>query len=635
MDADNDLYRAVFAGSPDAIIVFGVPEGRIEDVNDAALALYGYTRAEMIGLPVTALTADPGPSAAIFRSMATVEAVVVRDRTHKRKDGSTFTIEAHGSTVLVGSRKVGLSINRDCSAVKEADERLRESESFLEKAQEIANIGSWIYYVGDKTVRWSKVCCRIFGVDEVPHRSESEYIKLIHPDDLAANDRVMQDALASGASCVNEHRIVRPDGAVRWINVRADVVRDAAGRAVKFVGVIQDITDQKLGAETLQAAERQLRESQKLEAIGKLAGGVAHDFNNILSAIVGLADLSIDKLAVTHPLRKDLEEIRLSGQLASKLTHQLLAFSRRQVIVPKVIDLDEGVLGVLRMLDRVIGEHIKLVTSTDAGGACIRVDPGQLEQLIINLAINARDSMPDGGTLTIKTSAVTIGAGAAASEALDAGDYAALHVTDTGTGMTEEVRARIFEPFFTTKEPGKGTGLGLATCYGIVKQNHGSISCESLPGRGSAFRILLPRCRPEMSASQPPPVPGEVKGTECVLVVEDQDLVRSLIVRMLRDRGFETIEACDGQAGLDALGRDAARRIRLVVSDMVMPRLGGRKLAAAAAVSRPDVRMLFISGYTEDLVGDAASAEVDFLPKPFTAEELTGRVRRALDAARP
>ncbi|MCR4295271.1 MAG: ATP-binding protein [Elusimicrobia bacterium] len=509
MEGNAELYRLIFSGSPDAMIVFDLDDGRIKDVNDAAVRLWGFSREEMVGALMTEFSSEPGATKGVFRRLANGETVRTWGRLLKRKDGTTFTVDGHAAAVDFGGRKLGLSINRDNTTLLTAQR------------------------------------------------------------------------------------------------------------------------EQKKAEEALREAERGLRESHKMEAVGRLAGGVAHDFNNILSAILGLADLSIKALPEGDPTRADLEEIRRSGLRAANLTRQLLAFSRRQAIVPKVLALDTVVFDVAGMLERTIGEQVRLSVEPAAAGACIRADTGQIEQLIVNLALNARDAMPSGGLLRIATGVEALDAESAAlRDGLAAGEYAVLTVSDTGSGMDEEVRARIFEPFFTTKEQGKGTGLGLAVCYGIAKQLGGSISCVSAPGRGSAFSVYLPSCDPEGAAPELPPATTEVRGTERVLVVEDEEAVRRLIVRTLRGSGFETVEAVDGREGLEVLGRDADHLIRLVVSDLVMPRLDGPRLAAAAAVLRPDLPVLFISGY-------AADAEAEFLTKPFTSGELLVRVRRAIDAARP
>lgn len=506
MKGDDDLHRLLFENSPDAILVFDLVDGRIQDANAAALSMYRCRREEILGSTLYDFSVEPDATRTVLGQLSEGASIRTVSRVFKRKDGSTLIVDGHASAVLIGGRKLGLSINRDNSAVVAAQREQRK-------------------------------------------------------------------------------------------------------------------------------AEERLRESQKMEAVGRLAGGIAHDFNNIMTAILGLADFSITALSGNEPVRRDLEEIRRSGQRAATLTRQLLAFSRRQVIIPKVLLLDEAVLGVLKMLGRIIGEQIKVSINPDAAGAWIRADPGQVEQLIMNLVVNARDAMPDGGTLTIKTRVMTLAeASGTPEDSIGAGDYIELTVTDTGTGMAEDVRAHIFEPFYTTKEQGKGTGLGLSICYGIVKQNGGSISCESTPGHGSTFRVLLPRCEPEPETRREVAPPAASKGTERVLVVEDDGAVRGAIVRMLRAGGFEALEAVDGEDGLEALSRDTERRIRLIVSDMVMPRLDGRKMAAAAVVSRPDVRVLIISGYAAEMVGDS-TAGVDFLAKPFTADEFLRRVRLALDAA--
>ena len=414
------------------------------------------------------------------------------------------------------------------------------------------------------------------------------------------------------------------------------VVLEVAGRRIerdgRFAGVeciARDVTERR-------QLEEQLRQAQKMEAVGRLAGGIAHDFNNLLTAINGFGDLALDILPPDHPARAMVAEIRKAGDRAAGLTRQLLAFGRRSVVAPQVLDLNAVVRESESLLGRLLGEHLVLTADLDPTLPRVAADPGQIQQLVMNLAVNARDAMPEGGRLTISTQVAGVArAGLARDPDVPAGEYAVLSVADTGCGMTAEVKARIFEPFFTTKGPGKGTGLGLATVYGIVRQSGGHIAVESEPGRGTEFRVYLPVARGD-EASEPPPVvtPMPRRGRETVLVAEDESAVRALARRTLESSGYTVLEAADGEA---AIGVAAAYRgtIDLLVTDVVMPRLGGRQLAEALTSRRPGLRVLFMSGYTDDgaLLDGVRDAAVAFLPKPFAPVALVRKVREVLDGS--
>jgi nitrogen-specific signal transduction histidine kinase len=390
---------------------------------------------------------------------------------------------------------------------------------------------------------------------------------------------------------------------------------------------VRDISERKL-------LEAQFRQAQKMEAVGRLAGGIAHDFNNLLTAITGYADLALEDLPEGDPIRHDMKEILRAAYRAAGLTRQLLAFSRQQVLAPRVLDLNEVVRSVDQMLHRLIGEDIDLQTVLAPGLGRVKADPGQLEQVIVNLAVNARDAMPAGGNLTIETADIEM------SETLGrdlttvpAGHYVMLAITDSGTGMDEHTKARIFEPFFTTKEQGKGTGLGLATVYGIVKQSGGFIWVYSEPGHGTTFKIYLPRVEGAAEALVPPVGPAEVpRGTETVLIVEDEAAVRALAKTALARKGYRVLEAANGGEALLLCEAEQAP-IHLLVTDVVMPGLGGADLAHRFAPLRPDMKVLFISGYT-----DQAAARDGKMPpgaahleKPFSLDGLARKVREVLD----
>jgi signal transduction histidine kinase/CheY-like chemotaxis protein len=425
-----------------------------------------------------------------------------------------------------------------------------------------------------------------------------------------------------------ETQFRRRDGTIIWVRDSGRAVRDDEGRVLSYEGSLEEITERR-------RLEEQLRQAQKMEAIGRLAGGVAHDFNNLLTAMMGYTGLVLETLSPNDPMRSDIEGIQKTAERASNLTRQLLAFARKQVIHPAVLNPNDLILNVDKMLRRLIGEDIELVTLPAPNLGQVKADPGQLEQVLLNLAVNARDAMPRGGKLTVETNNVTLDEDYASQHVdVPAGEYVLLSVSDTGIGMTEEVKTHLFEPFFTTKERGKGTGLGLATCFGIVKQSGGHIEAYSEVNRGTTFKIYLPRLKEAIS-----PVPGRAKsgdlprGTETVLLVEDESAVRELASRMLRQQGYNVLEAANGEEALRVAGEYAGEEIHLLLTDVVMPRLGGTELADQLKVMRPDIKVLFTSGYTDNAIVHPSILEsgMAFLPKPFSSQMLARKVREVLD----
>jgi nitrogen-specific signal transduction histidine kinase/CheY-like chemotaxis protein len=379
--------------------------------------------------------------------------------------------------------------------------------------------------------------------------------------------------------------------------------------------------------------EEQFRQAQKMEAVGRLAGGVAHDFNNMLTLILGYSDLMLQTLAPASPQFTALGEIKRAAERAAALTRQLLAFSRKQVIAPRVLDVNALVANMDKMLRPLIGEDVELVTALGPGAGPVRADVGQLEQVLVNLAVNARDAMPQGGRLTIATANVELDEACARTH-LDVrpGPYLCLTVQDTGCGMDEEVLAHLFEPFFTTKEVGKGTGLGLSTAYAIVRQTGGHIDVTSAPGQGTTFRIYLPRATGPVEPDPAAGSPGEASGAaQTILVVEDEETVRALVGTVLRQHGYTVLEAADAGAALQ-LGAEHPGPVHLLVTDVVMPRVSGHQLAQRLQALRPGLKVLYLSGHTEDAILRAGvrEAEISFLPKPFTPEDLARKVRDVL-----
>ena len=441
------------------------------------------------------------------------------------------------------------------------------------------------------------------------YRRPSAWLDAIHPAD---RDRVAANWQASGADYIHEYRIVRPDGSVRWIHDKASPVRDTAGNLIAIAGISDDITDRR-------ELEEQLRQTQKLESLGLLAGGVAHDFNNILGVITANANMIAEDMADGHPDRELVDEIDAAVVRAAALTRQLLAFSRKQVTDPIVLDINRAVADTRKMLRRLVGEDIVVRTSLEPDLARVRVDPSSLVQVLMNLAVNARDAMPGGGTLTIATRT-------------SKGEIV-LSVSDTGCGMAPEILARVFEPFFTTKSIGKGTGLGLAVVHGIVQQAGGKIEIESELGVGTAFRIRLP----SVDAPADPAhdrVAVAARGQEKIVLVEDDCYIRAAASRALRSRGYTVLEAGEGRAALRLL-RDHKQDARLLITDIVMPGMNGRELAELVRERMPALPVLFMSGYADDddLRESVQRADVEFIEKPFRIPAFAAKVRQILDDA--
>ena len=428
-------------------------------------------------------------------------------------------------------------------------------------------------------------------------------------------------------ACTVELLNYRKDGTPFWNALSLSPVRDETGRLTHYVGVHSDVTARR-------SLEEQLRQSQKMEAIGQLAGGVAHDFNNLLTVINGYSEIVLERLAPDDPLRGLLAEIARAGDRAGSLTRQLLAFSRRQVLEPRVLTLNAVVTDAENMIRRLLGEDVALTANLAPDLATVKADAGQVEQVLVNLAVNARDAMPGGGRLTVETRNVTLDEAYCEPHAdVRPGDYVLLAVSDTGTGMDTATLARVFEPFFTTKPPGKGTGLGLATVHGIVKQSGGHIGVHSEPGRGTSFNVYLPtHGDPAPAPELRPAVRPMPSGHETILLVEDEDAVRALGRHVLQSCGYEVLEAEDGLRAAGLVETHPAA-IHLLMTDVVMPNLGGRELAERVRAVRPACKVLFLSGYTEDVVlrHDLVGSAVAFLHKPFSPSQLAQRVRDVLD----
>ena len=426
-------------------------------------------------------------------------------------------------------------------------------------------------------------------------------------------------------------RHVTKDGREIQVAIKSHDI-DFEGRTARLV-LATDVTERLRAEEALRATEEQLRQAQKLEAIGSMAGGIAHDFNNMLSVVLSYANLVLEGLKAGDPLRDDLLEIRQAGERAAEMTRQLLAFSRKQMLEPRVVDPNRLLAGMEKMLGRLVGEDIKVSLQMSRSVGKVLVDPSQLEQVIMNLVVNARDAMPEGGAISVETADVDLDEHYAATHVgVTPGPHVMIVVSDTGTGMDRATLARIFEPFFTTKEPGKGTGLGLSTVFGIVKQSGGHIWVYSEPGQGTTFKIYFRRTEAAEAHDSEAPAPRELTGSETILLVEDDDQVRALMRSVLKRNGYQVLEAQNGGEAL-LIAEEFAGPIHLLVTDVIMPRMSGRRVAERVSKQRPETGVLYVSGYTENMVVQhgVVEAGVTFLQKPITPEALLRKVRQILE----
>jgi PAS domain S-box-containing protein len=621
------LFRTLVDHTNDTIEVIDPETGRFLDVNRQACIDHGYTRDEYLALRVADIDPRQGGepwSTGVEEIRRTGSRVF--ESVHRRKDGSEFPVEVNVTLVRL-DRDYLLAVVRDLTDRRRADRALLESHSLLNAVVEGTSDAVFVKDLEGRYLMINSAGARSLGrtVEEVVGKDDRE---LFAPDTARALMRHDQEVLASGESQTFEETLTVAGGATRIYVAAKGVFRDAQGRVSGLVGISSDVTE-------LKALEEQFRQAQKMEAVGRLAGGVAHDFNNLLTVINSYSDMVIQGLAPGHPDRELLTEIRQAGERAATLTRQLLAFSRKQVLQPRVVNLNALLGDLLRLLRRLIGEDVEVALVPDASLGLAEIDPGQFEQAIVNLAVNARDAMPQGGRLALETRNVAVeGDAAGALPGVAPGRYVSVSVRDDGEGMDELTRARIFEPFFTTKPAGEGTGLGLAMVYGFVKQSGGHVEVSSEPGRGTTFTLYLPLTQAPAPEPRPAPDPARVPtGTETVLLVEDEDAVRRLSARVLRSRGYTVLEARDGEEA-QRLATEHPGHIDLAVTDLVMPRMSGRQLADVLATVRPRLRILFMSGYTDEAVlrQGVHESSVDFLQKPFGPSELARKVREVLDA---
>ncbi|QVL33851.1 PAS domain S-box protein [Telmatocola sphagniphila] len=620
---------AVVSSSVDAILTVD-SNGHILSWNNSAEKMFGYSSAEMIGNS-SYLLAPPElipeirlRSESIFRG----DEIPPFESVRIRKNGVSFPVSVTSFAVRIHDRIVA-----ECRFFRDITERIQSQEALRlrDRAIQAATQGLLISDVtlpDNPVVFASPAFSKITGysVDEVLGRN-CRFLQG-NETDPAAVARV-RNAVLSSIDCKEELINYRKDGSSFWIELSISPIRDAQGKTTHFVGVQSDITARK-------KLEQQLNQSQKMEAIGQLAGGVAHDFNNLLTIIIGYSDMLLSKMPENDPSRELLKEIHAAGERSAGLTSQLLAFSRQQVLSPKVLIINEVVINLEKMLKRLIGEDVELSKNLQVGLWAIRIDKGQFEQVLMNLVVNARDAMPSGGSLVIRTQNVELNQEqlvdyAEASE----GEFVKLSVSDSGTGMSDEIKRKIFEPFFTTKAPGKGTGLGLATVYGIVKQSGSFLNVISEIGKGTTFEIFFPRVDENISSISSKSPSKLVPGKETILIVEDEDSVRALTKRILMNYGYSVVEAANSPQVDQILARKQFS-IDLLITDIVMPGMGGRAIFERVIKVFPNLPVIYVSGYNDDAVirHGVQREEVDFLQKPFTPSTLGSKVREVLDRKR-
>jgi PAS domain S-box-containing protein len=614
--------------------------GNLTFFNDSLCRMLGYSKDEMMGMGNKQYT-DEENRKKLFAAFNEVY------RTGKPTKGFDWQVFTKDGKKLFGEVSVSLikdskgqptgfrGIARDITERKQAEEALLTEKQRFETLLENAPFGVIMIdkqgifkYVNSKFIE-------LFGYDlnEIPNGKE--WFRKAYPDPNYRHHVI--------ETWINDSNIFKPGEKIpRIFTVNC---KDETKKIIRFITVqlgtgeylmsCEDITLVQRAEEEKAALGEQLRQSQKIEAIGRLAGGIAHDFNNLLTVIRGYSQLSLMDLKGNEKLRGNLDEIQKATQKASDLTHHLLAFSRRQIMEMKILDLNTLLKDLDRMLHRVIGEDIKLTYLLSDNIGKVSVDPGQMEQVILNLAVNARDAMPSGGRLTIETSNAELDEAYAYTHiGSKPGRYVMMSVSDTGLGMSAEVRERAFEPFFTTKEKGKGTGLGLSTCYGIVKQSGGNIWAYSESGRGTTFKIYLPWAEEVSREMKHKAEAAEIlKGTETILAVEDEIEVRKLVAQILTGQGYTVIEASHGEEALKVARENSEKKIHLLLTDVVMPGMSGHELAVTLGFQHPDLKVLYMSGYTDNAIVHHGVLEegVNYIQKPFTLDALARRVREVLD----
>lgn len=631
LQSSEARYRALFNNEHTVMLIIDPESGAIVDSNPAASSFYGWSREELTRKKIFDInTLSPEK---ISERMAHAQSLVHNEFEfqHRLADGSVRDVEVYSGPVLIGAKKFLFSVIRDVSLRKRAEAQNKRLLQAIQQVGEIVVVtdrDGTIQHVNpafEKTTGYSG--------DEVTGRNPS-ILKSGKQDDSFY--REMWGAISSGKTWRGRMVNKRKDGTLYTEDATISPVLDESGDIVSYVAVKRDITEALRLHEENYRLEMQLQNAQKMEAVGRLAGGVAHDFNNMLNVILGYGEILLGRLHREDPLREDVVQIVKAGERSAALTRQLLAFSRRQPLQPEVFDVNILLSDVEKMLCRLIGEDIGMKLLLAADELCVLADPGQIEQVIVNLAVNARDAMPNGGILTIETAGVELDELYAQKHTgVEAGEYVIVVVTDTGCGIDKETVSRIFEPFFTTKERGQGTGLGLATAFGIVKQSGGNISVYSEPGQGTMFKIYLPRTHvaPEPKAAGHAETAHHGSGRR-ILLVEDEDSLRGLFEAILSNLGHSATSAANGGEAL-LLVEEKGLKFDLLITDVVMPGMNGTVLVERLRKSQPNLRVIFMSGYTEDAImhRGVLVPGTPFMQKPFSVADLASKIEQVMREA--
>ncbi|MGB3223004.1 MAG: PAS domain S-box protein [Desulforhopalus sp.] len=616
-------------------------KGQLLEVNDTYCGMVGYDRDELLTMTISQLDVLESARDIDNRIREILAGKQGRFETkHRRKDGNYIELEVCTQGFTEGPHPEIVVFLRDITERKRAEEALRASEEMMRSSQSVAHICSYSTNLNVNEIEKSSWVCspefyNIFGIEENYPNTIAGWANFIHPDYREEVFDYHESVVKEKKSFSREYKIIRHnDGAERWVHGTGELEYDEKGNPVRMHGAIQDITERRRSEVEKEKLQSQLVQAQKMESVGHLAGGVAHDFNNMLGVILGHTEMALEETDPASSLYADLYSVRQAAERSAALTRQLLAFARKQTVAPKVIDLNETVEGMLKMLRRLIGEDIDLLWRPGANLQPVKVDPAQIDQLLANLCVNARDAIDGVGKVTIITDAKTFNEDYCHDhlESLP-GEYILIEVTDDGCGMDKTTLDHIFEPFFTTKEQGKGTGLGLASIYGIVKQNNGFINVYSEPDQGTTFKVYLPvyAAKSAEMAEKVHDLPVE-HGSETILLVEDETAILKMTTTMLERLGYTVVAAATPGEAI-RLAHEYQGRIDLLMTDVVMPEMNGRELAGNLLSHYPDLKRLFMSGYTANVIAHHGVLDegVHFIQKPFSKKDLGGKVREALE----
>ncbi len=644
LNESRESFRALLENAMDLITIMEA-DGTIKYESPSSRMVLGYEPYELMGKnALDYIHPDDLPKAASALSPeAATRDVVLIELRFRHKDGSWVNLEAIGKDLRDNPAIGGIVINsRDITERKKAEEELKTSRIRLAEAMDMAHLVNWEFDVKTSTFTFNDRFYALYGTtadrEGGYHMTADVYSReFLHPDDQhLVTEEVIKAINATDPEYTSqvEHRIIRRDGEIRHIVVRFGITKNSEGRTLITHGANQDITERRQAEEERENLQVQLNQAQKMESVGRLAGGVAHDFNNMLSVILGHSELALMLANPEQPIFEDLQQIRKAAERSADLTRQLLAFARKQTVVPIVLDMNETVEGMLTMLRRLIGEDIDLAWVPAENLMPVKMDPSQIDQVLANLCINARDAIAGVGKVTIETGNATFNKSYCYDHPdFTPGDYVMLAVSDDGKGMDKETLANIFEPFFTTKDMGEGTGLGLSTVYGIVRQNNGYINVYSEPGHGTTFRIYLPGNLDNIGQFQTsdPSEPIE-PGNETVLLVEDEPAILNMTMTMLQRLGYTGL-AAPGPLEAMRLADNYLGEIHLLMTDVIMPDMNGRDLAATLLFHYPNIKCLFMSGYTANVIAHHGVLEdgVNFIQKPFSLNELAAKLRLVLD----